>query len=263
MLDDKLTLVIFSCEKFSDLWDGQVRQLEKFWPQRTIETYIVTDEKTEKKYESVKIICAGKGSEFSERVRKAVEHSKTEYVFVTLDDYFLIKNVENKRIEELIEIMDNEKIDYMRLYLRYKKSNKGQLKDYAGIHMVDPSYRYSVNLYPGIWRKSFLEKTIKEERNPWQFEVALPQLAVENHAVCAMSKRNEYVFLDVVRKGKILNKANRYFKKYDVYHGERQVHSRIYEIRLGVKTLTSRYLPTWLVKRIKKIMQKLGYEFYS
>ena len=263
MLQQKVTMLIFSCDKFSDLWDGHVKLLEKNWSDRKMETYIVTDKETDKHYNSVKILCAGENAEFTDRVSYALSKVKTEYVFVTLDDYFLPKRINTKAIQNLVKIMDLENLDYLRLYLRSKRSNKEQIKNYKGICWVDTSCRYSVNLYPGIWKKDFMMKTAIERKNPWQYEVSLPRLARENNARCAMSYRKEFEILDVVRKGKILNRANRYLRKHNIYNGDRPVQSRWYEFKLCIQTMGSRLLPTWMFNKLRGFLIKRGHHFYS
>ena len=46
MLKEKLTLVINSCDKFSDLWENHIDILNKSWPDREAETLLVTDKDT-------------------------------------------------------------------------------------------------------------------------------------------------------------------------------------------------------------------------
>ena len=61
MLKDKMTLVINSCDKFSDLWDEHVRILNENWSDREVETLLVTDRPTDRKLERVRIFSAGEG----------------------------------------------------------------------------------------------------------------------------------------------------------------------------------------------------------
>ena len=46
LLKDKLTMVIQTCDKFSDLWEGHFKLLNKNWADRQIDTLLVTDEAT-------------------------------------------------------------------------------------------------------------------------------------------------------------------------------------------------------------------------
>lgn len=263
MLQEKMTMLILSCELFSDLWDAHVKQLETYWPDRGMDTYIVTDAEHPVQFEHVKVMATGAGLEFSERIAIALEQVDSEYVFITLDDYFLRKPVSDEKIEDLVSMMDSENLDYVRLFKNPAKATGKQLCGYQGVYWVNTERVYSVNLYSGIWRTSFMKKTVRDVRDPWHFEVSLAKIANELGAKCAVSLNREFVILDVVRKGKILNKANRYLKKHDLYHGPRPVQSRWYEFKLGVRTLGVRLMPDCIVRMARNFMIKRGHRYFS
>lgn len=263
-MKNKMTMLILSCDKFSDLWDGHVKLLEQNWPDRNLETYIVTDSPTNKTYPHVKIISAGKECEWSDRLAYALKQVKTDFVFITLDDYFLIKPVQQQAIVSLLEMMEKEKLDYVRLFKRPKRATRQELAGYPGIYHIETTCDYSVNLYAGIWKKDFLVNTVRLPLNAWKFEVSLHKRAVEYGAKCVVSLRNEFQILDVVRKGKLLHKSAHYFKQHPgIYDGNRSVNTWGYEIKLGCQTLVSRYTPRCIYRGIKAILRKFGKHFYS
>ena len=259
MLADKVTCLIFSCDKFSDLWDGNLKLFRQNWPDRDFKTYIVTDKPTDRKFPDVEIIAAGADVEWSDRLKYALDYIKTDYVFVTLDDYFLIKKVDNSRMESFISLMEMEGYDYIRFYPRPKRATREQLKGWKGVYHVDTNCDYSVNLYSCFWRKDFLAFTVRESRNAWMFETSLSKQAGKYGAKCLCSYNQEYKILDVVRKGKILHAANKYFKQHPgIYEGDRELQSWLYELKLWIKTIMARYVPTCLVKPFRKVYSFLG-----
>lgn len=263
-MGNDLTMLILSCNSFSDLWDGHIKLLEKNWPDRGFETFIVTDSMTEKTYPGIGIISAGEGVEWTDRLLFALSRVVSDYVFITLDDYFLIRRVSNQSITDLVEMMKKEKLDYVRLFPRPKKATREQLADYKRIKRIDITSHYSVNLYSGIWRKDFLESVIGEPQNAWQFEVVLHKRAEEYGAKCAVSLRDEFHILDVVRKGKLLHKSAGYFKRHPgIYEGNREVNTWKYEIKLTIQQQAARHLPKRIRAKVKSIMKKRGYRFYS
>ena len=52
------------------------------------------------------------------RIKYALNQIKTQYVLVTLDDYFLIDDVSNDKLTYLVKRMEKEKIQYLSLYNR-------------------------------------------------------------------------------------------------------------------------------------------------
>lgn len=258
-----LTLLIFTCEKFSDLWDSHVKLLEENWPDRGMDSYLVTDAPHDTWYDGVSVLAAGPDASFTARVRCACETVRTKYVFVTLDDYFLLRPVDSGRIRQLVSIMEEERLDYLRLYDRPKRASAAPLASDPTLRHIVNDTRYSVNLYAGIWRREFLLRTAVGERNPWSYEASLSRAATALKANCAVDEARDFVTLDVVRKGKILNRANRYLKKHDLYHGDRPVQSRWYEFALAVRTFGVRHMPRPAVELARRFMMKRGRHYYS
>lgn len=264
MLKDKVTCLIFSCDKFSDLWDGNIKLFNENWPDRDFDTYIVTDKPTERQIPGIGIIAAGADVEWSDRLKYALQYVTTDYVFVTLDDYFLIDKVDSNKIEEYLSLMINDAYDYLRFYPRPKRATREELPNHEGIYNVDTSCDYSVNLYSCLWTKKFLEFTVREPKNAWMFEISLSKQAIAYKAKCLCSYNKDYVILDVVRKGKILHAANRYFKKHPgIYCGNRELQSLRYEAKLWIKTFFARYTPGFLVKPFRFIFVKSGGQSFS
>lgn len=266
MLKNKISLLIHSCGAYSDLWDGQIKMLNKYWTDRDIKCYIVTDTNPYGyDYDGVNILCAGDGTEITERISAFLDECPTDYVFVTLDDYYLIDYVSNERIEYLVDYMKENELDYIRIF---KLSSDGEYIEGADklckILLNEDKSKYYVNLYPGIWSKEFMRKTIRERLNAWQYEVSLTKIAKELNAKCAVDRENDYILLDVVRKGKILHKANRYFKKHPgIYTGNRKVISYWTELKLYIFTKGRKMLPKKLARKVKTILSKKGVKFYS
>ena len=88
-------------------------------------------------------------------------------------------------------------------------------------------------------------------------------MARELNARCAISNNMEFPFLDVIRKGKVLRKAKRYFDKNPIYKTERQVMKFKDEFALDIRTWLRHYLPRPVFRLIKKYMTKRGYVFFS
>lgn len=263
MLKDKLTIVINSCGAYSDLWNGQIELLNRNWKDRNVKTIILTDTNPNNyKYDNIEIICAGEKKEITERLRFVMPYITTEDIFLTLDDYYLVEKVDNNRIEYLINEMEKQNLSYIRLYKNPTSKDKIGEGLYK-IHHEQHKSSYYVNLYAGIWKKSFMELTINDNLNAWQYEVSLTPFVQNNNIDCATTNGNEYKILDVVRKGKILHKAHKYFKKDPVYTGNRPLVPYSVEFKERFRFVIRKILPRNLFLAIKKKAIKKGGTFYS
>lgn len=264
-MNKRYTLLIHSCDKFSDLWEAHVKLLNRNWPYRNCPTYILTDSPNKQTFDKVDILSAGVGKEITERIKYALSRISTEYIIVTLDDYFPIYPIDTDRIERLVNIMDQNAYDYLRLYHLPKGGMSATNNDDVYRLALDGDYR--VNLYVGIWRKDFMLRTLGDKvLNAWEFEVTLTENARKSDGNCAVSLGNEFPILDVVRKGRILPKAAKYLKRNNLYHGNRPVMPLTAYYKLGIKEYSSRFLsmlPNSVYQLIKQCCVALGMKSFS
>ena len=263
MLKEKLTLVINSCDKFSDLWQTHFDLLNENWSDRKIETLLVTDCYTSAKFDGIRIVSAGEGKEYPQRMATVLPSIRTEYVLITLDDYFPIHKIKNSHIERLIRIMDEEGLDYIRLFS--DPNSRKPFKKYGKMYEIPLDVNYAVNLYQSIWRKSFVEKTLRDvqEKTIWNYEVSLTPIARALGARCVLSKGGEFEILDVIRKGKILHKANRWLRKNNRTLHQREVISYKEELRIKIFSVGKKVLPKKLAIAVKNRLRKKGFVFFS
>lgn len=259
-LKDKLSMMISSCENYSDLWENHITLLRENWPDRTIKATIVTDRKHDGELKGVNIFPAGDELEMPQRIKEFLPRINTEYVLITLDDYYINKPIENAKIIRAVKIMDKLSLDYLRFWpYPHEKRRVDGLKN---MHWIELEGNYKVNLYPGIWRKSFLEKTLKESLSAWEYEVTLTKIARECGARCAYSTNDEFPILDVIRKGKLLHPAKRYLDSRGMSLS-REVISYKQEIKLDLMYYGKEIIPKPILRVIKKILVKRGRTFIS
>ena len=270
MTNQNYEIIISTCGKFSDLWDANVRLLNRNWPDRNARTYLVTDDPTDRTFPGVEVVSAGAGREITDRLKTVLDSVSTEYVIFTLEDYFLTERIHQEKIDRALQFLKEYGADYIQLYPQprgfLRRDGARQTKDFPGIYLVDLSRgNYKVVLTPGIWRTDFMRKTLEgtEPMNAWQYEVFLTQRARQLKALCATSNCGEFPYLDVIRKGKILPKAARYFRKHPIYRSDREVMPWRSAASLEFRGWLKRILPAWLFRAVKKFMIRRGHTFYS
>ena len=128
---------------------------------------------------------------------------------------------------------------------------------FSWLHKGVRSYEEMTNL-PQV-----LRQTLEETRNAWQYEVALTEMAHQLSAHCAVSCHGEFPFLDVIRKGKVLRKADRYFRRNPIYRSNREVMGFWAEWMLTARMWLKRVLPKSVFNLLKKVLIKCGMTFYS
>ena len=261
-MNKNLSVLISSCDKFSDLWDENVSLYHKYWKNNTCHTILVTDNETKWSARDIEVVVARGENDFPMRIRYALDFITTPYVLLTLDDYFLIDSVSNRKINYLVDRMQRENIQYLSLYNR-RITKKRQYKSVTELFPIDMTRKYAITLYPAIWEVDFLKNAIKTDMSPWLFEPLLTKTAIKMGANCQASLAGVYNILDVVRKGKLLHKAKKYFKKNGISIGDRPVIYYRTEIKLFLMDVISWYMPRKMFKVVKTVARKCGMTFYS
>lgn len=259
MIND-FAIVVSSCDAFSDLWDQHFSHLFKNWSGDLPSIYLVTDKPTTFSTFGVNIMVFD--GEMPLRIKKACELIKEKYILLTLDDYFLVKPTHEDFFSFFIGKMINSNIDYLSIYDRWKTKRYKEEK-ISQINRVDLDKKYAVTLYPAIWNKVFFEKCVSQNDDPWHFEPRLTKNAKLLNANCFYNTSGVFIILDVVRKGCVLRKANRYFKKNGISIGNRQIIKRRTELFLWSQDFVQHHFPRTISRFVKKIAKLFGKRFYS
>ena len=256
-----LTILIQTCQGYSDLWQPHLDFLSRNWPDCPFRRLLVTDAPTQRRFPGIEVVSAGAGLHMPRRLAAVLPEIRTEFVLLTLDDYFPVSPISTEAITRLTEVMEREELDYIRLFP--DPPPRGRYPGIPGLHRVDLGIPYAVNLYPGIWRTSFLEATLPGPEDIWAYEVSLTHTARRLGAGCAMTRGREFPILDVIRKGKILHRAKQSLFRRGIVLAGRDTVPRLEELRIYLFNHGKRYLPQPLARWVKKGLNRLGYTFFT
>lgn len=259
MIND-FSILVSSCDKFSDLWQLHFDFLKEHWKGEFPQICLVTDKKTEFTYEGIKVLVFD--GDMPRRLKLACEYIDSLYVLITLDDYFTIDDIDEKKIGYLKNYAQDNNVDYLRIYDRRYAKEK-YYRSLEDIKELDLNQKYVVNLYPALWNKNFFIKCVDDDCSPWIFEPQLTHKALEQNAKCFINNSGVFNILDVVRKGKVLHKANRYFKSHGISSLDRPLASWKMELKQTVADFICWHMPKWVYYVTKKIAKAMGMTFFS
>lgn len=181
---DELSIMVVSCDKYSDLWDDMFNLLDRFWPDRPYETYLATDT-LQYNREGVTVINFGNIREWMVCTRKAVEQIKSPYILFLMEDYFVTKDVKTDNIKEDVELMKERNIDYMNIF---RKPYYLEEKDFdyltRWVVKIPKNTRYGLDTAAAIWKRDFfIEQLCREDGNAWRFESMLVEDALSERGL--------------------------------------------------------------------------------
>ncbi len=177
-MDNRLTILVNSCDTYSDVWDLLFESFRVQWPNCPFRFVL----NTETKNYAYKDMCIsvhnfkrkfGLKDRWGERVRKTLECIDSKYVLMYLDDFVLTEPVKNERFDEIIDFLENNE-GISAVYFSTFPSWCCILEEdmnLPGFGKVPQISSYKFNTGPAIWKKDVLYRAIKDYETPWQWEM--------------------------------------------------------------------------------------------
>jgi hypothetical protein len=171
---ENTAILILSCDKYSDAWNPFFLLMQKYWPDCKFDVFLGTNEKGFD-FPGIKVLKSGKARDWSADTSAILEQIPHENVIILLEDYFIMKPVDEVWLNKCISFLSEKNASFMRI--------ASFRKDHFPMYAYDPIIEnpefgitrneapYKVNLQAGIWNKKDLIDLIKKGESPWEFEV--------------------------------------------------------------------------------------------
>lgn len=206
MVEDKITVLISSCDSYSVLWDDFEVFFKKNW-QLDCEVIVVSETIINN---SFKTITPG-SNPWGSRNLDAIKNVKTELIFWLLDDYFLCEPFSKDNFTRYINDFLEQKMDRLQISPKgfkkqvysFEKPNTDPTPKFK-YKKIEKNSDYSISMQPSIWRKSYIMDVLKPEYSPWEFEVEGSKLNCSNNIFVDESIKF-HPYFNAVRKKNIFN----------------------------------------------------------
>lgn len=170
-MNDSITLLVSSCDKYEDAWYPYFELIKKYWPDHPKKVALITESKFFSTYDlDIIVFNYPKSYTWSERLYKTLEKIDTKYVFFSLEDFFLLDYVQQNRIDECINWMEeDENIAVCRIC---SSNNKNLIpsQKYKDFYIADSTVGYRLDTQAAIWNREILMSFIDLSESPWEFE---------------------------------------------------------------------------------------------
>lgn len=167
-LKSDLSVIVQTCDRYSDVWNGFYMLFNKYWGNCPYPVFHVSETKCSGQ-EKIQTILTGE-LEWSGRLIAALDKVDSDFVLLLLEDYYLIKNVDERQIEHCISILKaNPNAAYLRVF-----PVPGPDADYPGFTdtgIILNSSAYSVSTQATIWRREALKSMLLGHETVWDFEL--------------------------------------------------------------------------------------------
>lgn len=181
-----MTVLVATCDEYADLVSIFIRLFRRYWPDCPYEVVQSTETAAEAGFD--RVVKAGAGRNWSERLANALDNIDTPYVLLLLDDYLLSGEVDTSLVRQrLDEAKRADALNY-----RLCPDPPRAVKNTA----------YSISCKVGIWNRDFLRSLVARTGSAWEFERFGSFMFDESDPRPIMvSGKCEFPFVDAVHKG--------------------------------------------------------------
>ena len=158
-----MKIVVSSCDKNEDIFYAFYHCMEKYWENHPEIIYVT--ETTKNPY--YKTISINEPVElWTKRMRKAIEQINDDKILLMVDDLFIRKQVDKKRLKEAENLVKGN-VALVNLEKGWYELDKEVAK---GFKMRTKGSQYELSLMCGIWDKEKLLKVIEKDTDCWDIE---------------------------------------------------------------------------------------------
>ena len=171
MSSNECTIVVSSCDKYSDIWDSFFYLLKKYWPDCKYNILLNT-ETLKYSYPGLSIVVVNydkPNSSWTERLANTVKQATSNQILLLLDDFFLCDYVDSSAIANCVKWLNND--SKIATFTLWAHGIDGIECEYKGFERRPNDGKLKVPAIAGVWNKSKLLSYLSHDENPWQWEI--------------------------------------------------------------------------------------------
>lgn len=169
MSADRCTVVVNSCDAYSDLWEPFFKILTRCW--EIPYPVVLNTEKREFSWPGLRLQvlhAAAGGLSWTARLRGVLQRIETPYVLMLLDDFFMTGPVRQEKISQVLDWMDAD--PSAACFSFFPTTGNTDPSPYPEFERRPQNGLYRFNAQAGIWRKDKLIDYLCDDEDAWQWE---------------------------------------------------------------------------------------------
>ena len=162
------SVLVPSCDPYADLWTPFVTQFFGHWPDCPFPVYLGSNQASYE-HPRIRMLHAGHGANWTNRVREQLEALDTPYVLLMLEDFFLRRPVDTAGVLRAFESL--RELDGAVVRLVRRPAPDASVPGHPHLGEIDRGAPYRVSTQAAIWRRSALLDLMRAGESIWQFEI--------------------------------------------------------------------------------------------
>lgn len=255
MKNTDCTVLVCSCDKYADLLRPFSDLWRKFWPDCPFDITLVTETAPSTPLCFDRVIACGPGGNWCSRLVVALGQTKTPYVLMLCDDYYLAKPVDTSlMLKRLSQIKSFDAANLRMIPNPTPKANNSTPFGHdTDLSRYKTNTAYCIATQSGFWNREFLLALADGKSSIWEFERygSFDPLTAGKRLL--VSPKKEFPFVDAVHKGhwEKFGLAVCRENNIDLTGITRTLPPFKIRLKEGVKGLIFRIVPTTLLVRVQ------------
>jgi hypothetical protein len=213
MPDLTCSVLVVSCDRYSDLWQPFFSQFWRYWPDCPFPVYLGVNQKAYSNAR-VRVIQAGEDRSWSGNLRFFLNQVDSRYVLPLLEDFFLSKIVRTGEIVHHLAALDGLQGTMLRLVPNPPPNSR--IRDYSSFGSLHPLAPYRVSAQAALWNRTGLLGLLDDRDNPWEFESNATARSRMYPDGFFCTYRPLLPYRHVVERGEWFWAAARFYKKQNI-----------------------------------------------
>ncbi|HZQ51634.1 MAG TPA: hypothetical protein VFB14_05520 [Bryobacteraceae bacterium] len=213
MPDPTCSVLVVSCDRYSDLWQPFFSQFWRYWPDCPFPVYLGLNQERYRDAR-VRVIQAGEDRSWSSNLRSFLNQTDSTYVLLLLEDFFLSKAVQTGEVLRHLGALDALHGTMLRLVPNPPPNTR--ISAYSSFGSIHPSAPYRVSAQAAIWKRTGLLDVLDDRENPWEFESNATARSRLYRDGFFCSYRPLLPYRHVVERGEWFWSAARFYKKQNI-----------------------------------------------
>ncbi len=191
-------IVVMTSDKYRDVWTPFYYLMDKYWSNCCYPIYHVSESEGPATSLPVSHIERRPIDTWNETLSAALEKISQDYILLLLSDFFLLKNVNSSKIEEYLNILENENAAFLRIFPC--PGPHFTYKNYSNIGLIEKKTPYSISTQATIWKKNDLLDFICKFKDDSELEILGSQRSDE--------LEKDLLSVNIIDKNKKLEEQN-------------------------------------------------------
>jgi len=166
-----LSVIVLSSDGYSECWEPLFMSFKEYFT--GIENYELILSTNDKTFSypglEIKMITHGLEAAWSKRLKDSLDQAQNDLVLVLVEDFFLRSKMNSKAFHTVVDLMNNEDIDHVRL-ISYGGKYKTKKSEFKILEKIVKKTKHRFLYLPGFWKKEILKKYLVDFEMPYMAE---------------------------------------------------------------------------------------------